>query len=101
MFFVPIDWASFGTVSTIKNTLGYPMVSITSVADSPRGGNSTGNIYFFVAKESLKYKDLVKLNEATLLFSDAQTTNCQKQSIDPIEPTCSRVMISGLVYRVY
>lgn len=76
------------------------MVSITSVADSPRGGKSTGNIYFFVARESLKYKDLVKLNEATLLFSEAQNGTCQKRSVDPMEPTCMRTMISGLVYRV-
>lgn len=76
------------------------MVSITSVADSPRGGKSTGNIYFFVAKESLKYKDLVKLNKATLLFSEAQNATCQMRSVDPMEPTCSRAMISGLVYRV-
>lgn len=76
------------------------MVSITSVADSARGANSTGLINFFVAKESLKYKDLLKLNEATLLFTDAQNGVCQKQNVDPMEPTCVRAMISGTVSRV-
>lgn len=76
------------------------MVSVQSVADSPRGGNSTGNIYFLIAKESLNYKDLVKLNEATLLFTEAQLGTCQNKSVDPMEPTCMRTMISGQVYRV-
>lgn len=89
-----------GTISTIKNIRGYPMVSVSSVADSRFGFSSTGNVYFFLAKESLEYKDLIVKNQASMLFSEAHTMACQSRGTDPMEPTCMRAMISGLVAQV-
>lgn len=76
------------------------MINVASIADSRYGFSSTGRIYFFLAKESLKYKDLVKKNQATFLFSDAQDMSCQRRGVDPMEPTCKRAIISGQVIQV-
>lgn len=95
-----LDWTSIGTISTLKNITGYPMVSVSSVADSRNGFPSTGHIYFFLAKESLKYKDLIVKNQAAMLFSEAHTMRCQQRGTDPMEPTCMRAMIAGKVVEV-
>lgn len=76
------------------------MVSIASVADSSNGAKSTGDIYFYMDRESLKYKDLIVKNAASVLFSDAQNKNCESRHVDPMEPTCMRTMISGTVVEV-
>lgn len=76
------------------------MVSVSSVADSRSGYPSTGNIYFYLAKESLKYKDLIVKNQASMLFSEAHTMRCQQRGTDPMEPTCKRAMLSGKVIQV-
>lgn len=95
------DWTSIGTVSVMNKIRGYPMVSVSSVADSRNGDPSTGNIFFYLAKESLKYKDLLAQNKASLLFSEAHTGQCQHRGTDPMEPTCMRVMLAGQVIPVY
>lgn len=73
------------------------MVNVISVADSKRNAPSTGHLYFFLTKLDYTAQDLMKINKATLLFSGDQDLACSKQKIDPMEPTCPRIMFSGSV----
>lgn len=76
------------------------MVNVISVADSKRGAPSTGHLYFFLTKLDFTAQDLMKENKATLLFSGDQDLSCSKKNIDPMEPTCPRIMFSGAVIQV-
>lgn len=76
------------------------MVNVISIADSPRGSKSTGQIYYFLTNLDFTAKDLLKDNKLTVMFSNDQDLSCAKQGIDPLEPTCPRVMMSGSTYQV-
>jgi len=89
------EWASIATVSTSKSIPGFPMVNIKSVADSARDEPSTGVIYFYLTNLDFTGQDLLKSNKLTAMFTDDQDLSCTKRNVDPMEPTCARVMISG------
>lgn len=93
------EWTAFGTNSATELP-GFPMVNIISVADSKRGAASTGNIYFLLTNLDFTGQDLRKANKMSLLFTQEQGSECSKQNIDPMEPTCARVMIAGQAYCV-
>lgn len=76
------------------------MVNVISTADSPRGWKSTGQIYYFLTNLDFTAKDLLKDNKMTVMFSNDQDLSCSKKGIDPLEPTCPRIMISGSTYQV-
>lgn len=94
------EWTSMGTLSTLKNINGYPMVNIISVADSPRDAKSTGHIYFLLTDLDFTGQDLNVANKLTALFSNDQDLECTNQNVDPMEPICGRVMISGQSKRI-
>lgn len=94
------QWTSMGTISTVPAIVGFPMVNVIAVADSAMGAESTGNIYFYLTMLDFTAQDLSKRNQLTTLFSMDQSLYCSKQNIDPMEPTCARVMISGEALRV-
>lgn len=81
----------------MKSITGFPMVNVISVADSKSGAPSTGHIYFYLTNLDFTANDLMKDNKATLLYSADQDLSCSQQSIDSMEPTCARIMISGKV----
>lgn len=84
----------------MEHIKGYPTVNVVSVADSVRGEKSTGDIYFYVLKVDPLFADLKHENKITALFSDEQSLGCSKRGLDPMEPTCSRIMITGHVAQV-
>lgn len=45
-------------------------------------------------------QDLKKDNRLTVLLSMDQDLECSKKGIDPMEPTCARIMISGRAVRL-
>lgn len=94
------DWTAMGTVSTLPAIAGFPMVNVIAVADSAKGAKSTGEVYFYLTMLDFTAQDLSKKNELTALFSMDQSLYCSKRDIDPMEPTCARLMISGEALRV-
>lgn len=76
------------------------MVNVIAMADSAKGEKSTGNIYYYLTMLDFTAQDLSKVNKLTTLFSMDQTLYCSKQNIDPMEPTCARVMISGNMEKI-
>lgn len=84
-----------GSLSTVDAIKGYPMVNIIATADSARGAKSTGTLYFYLTMLDYTAQDLSKDNRLTVLLSMDQDLECSKRGIDPMEPTCARIMISG------
>lgn len=89
------EWVSMGSISTVDAIKGYPMVNIIATADSARGAKSTGTLYFYLTMLDYTAQDLSKDNRLTVLLSMDQDLDCSKRGIDPMEPTCARIMISG------
>lgn len=85
-----------GTISTEKSVLGYPMVNVIAMADSPKGENSTGAIYFLLTDLDFTGQDLKAQNKVMAFFSMEQYKHCS----DPMEPTCARVMIAGQMVKL-
>lgn len=94
------EWTSMGTISTVPTIKGFPMVNIIAVSDSEKDKPSTGNIYFYLTLLDFTAQDLKKDNRLTVLFSMDQNLACTKDNIDPMEPTCARIMISGSAVKV-
>lgn len=94
------DWTSMGTISTVPEIAGFPMVNVVAMADSAEGAKSTGEIFFYLTMLDFTAKDLSKRNQLTALFSMDQSLYCSKRNIDPMEPTCARIIISGEALRV-
>lgn len=89
------EWVSMGSLSTVDAIKGYPMVNIIATADSEHGAKSTGTLYFYLTMLDYTAQDLSKDNRLTVLLSMDQDLECSKRGIDPMEPTCARIMISG------
>lgn len=89
------EWVSMGSLSTVEAIKGYPMVNIIAVADSARGEKSTGTLYFYLTMLDYTAQDLSKDNRLTVLLSMDQDLYCSQRGVDPMEPTCARIMISG------
>lgn len=89
------NWTSMGTISTADNIIGYPMVNLVSIADSPLHAASTGHIYYLLTDLDFTGKDLKANQKLTALFSNDQDLSCTIHSVDPMEPTCTRVIITG------
>lgn len=89
------EWVSMGSISTVDAIKGYPMVNIIATADSARSAKSTGTLYFYLTMLDYTAQDLSKDNRLTVLLSMDQDLDCSKRGIDPMEPTCARIMISG------
>lgn len=89
------NWTSMSTLSTADEFIGFPMVNIISMADSPVDAKSTGHIYYLLTDLDFTGQDLHKVNKLTVLFSDDQDLSCAQKQIDSMEPTCARVIIAG------
>lgn len=71
------------------------MVNVISVADSARGGPSTGHIVYLLTDLDYTAQDLNRNNKLTLLFSEDEDLACTKRAMDPMEPPCVRAIIAG------
>lgn len=94
------EWTAMGTISSLPALNGFPMVNVIAMADSAIGDKSTGNIYFYLTMLDFTAQDLSKKNRLTTLFTMDESLYCSKRNIDPMEPTCARVMISGEAMKV-
>ncbi|CAB3250589.1 unnamed protein product [Arctia plantaginis] len=88
------DWASVATISVLPAIEGFPFSNVKSVVDGSLA-NSTGVPYFYMSPMDFTAKDLSKNNRATVLVSLEETRYCENQKIDPEDPRCTRLMLSG------
>lgn len=76
------------------------MVNLKSIADSAKDEPSTGNIYFYLTSLDFTGKDLLKNNKLTVMVSNDQDLACTNKGVDPMEPTCARIILSGTAVQV-
>lgn len=79
---------------------GFPLVNVVSMSDSVRGARSTGLIYFYITTLDFTGKDLEVDPRVSVLFTQEQDLSCSAAGMDPMEPTCDRIIITGRVKRL-
>ncbi|KAG0714749.1 Protein CREG1 [Chionoecetes opilio] len=93
------EWASIATVSTAGPIAGYPFGNIISMSDGPVA-KASGTPYAYITRMDLSGKDLMKNPRATLSMSEAQSDYCQAHDLDPEDPRCARVLLTGTMVEV-
>ncbi|XP_017489426.1 PREDICTED: protein CREG1-like [Rhagoletis zephyria] len=94
------NWAAVGSISHNEKTADYPMVNVIAVDDSALNGSSTGRVHFLLADFDFTGADALHNNKVTFFFSEEQTGSCNKRGVNPMEPACPRIMISGRVQKL-
>ncbi|KAK5649498.1 hypothetical protein RI129_000527 [Pyrocoelia pectoralis] len=87
-------WGALSTVSTIPSIESYPYTSLESIVD---GFDEKGNgvPYFFVTSLDQSIKDIQADNRCSVMATLAELDWCSKNNLDPEDPRCQRVVLSG------
>lgn len=88
------EHAAVATISTRKDIDTYPVANIIAYSDGLIG-NGTGIPYMYITPHGEIAQNLDKDNRATLLISISETTYCQNKQLDPMDPRCPSVMLTG------
>jgi len=94
-------WGVLATTNT--NSMGYQLHGIPfgnpiSVSDGTLH-KSTGIPYFYTSDLDVSLLDLKKYPNCTLVLSGA-TVDCREQTLDPADPHCVRLSLSGAITTV-
>uniref|UniRef100_A0A2A4JEH9 CREG-like beta-barrel domain-containing protein n=1 Tax=Heliothis virescens TaxID=7102 RepID=A0A2A4JEH9_HELVI len=92
-------WASLATISVLPAIEGFPFSNVKSIVDGSLA-NSTGVPYFYMSPLDFSARDLSKNSRATVLVSLEETRYCENQKIDPEDPRCTRLMLSGKMKKI-
>ncbi|XP_028170591.1 protein CREG1 [Ostrinia furnacalis] len=93
------NWASIATISVLPAIEGFPFSNVKSIVDGSLA-NSTGIPYFYMSPLDFTAKDLTKNSRATVLVSLEETNYCEQKGMDPEDPRCTRLMLSGKMKKV-
>ncbi|KAK4881364.1 hypothetical protein RN001_004683 [Aquatica leii] len=93
------DWIALSTISTLNSVKTYPFVNLKSMSDGPLS-QSTGIPYIYMTSLDISGKDLIFDNRCTVCASLAESDYCRKEDIDPQDPRCARVFLSGRFVKV-
>jgi len=91
------DWTTMATFST--RMPGYPTANVFSVSDGTLE-NSSGIPYFYLTDMELSMKDLAKNNRASITMSLAQGDFCKDNQLDPENPMCAHIILTGKVVKL-
>jgi len=93
------DYTALATISIRDGIKGYPYTATTSYADGLIG-KSTGIPYFYMTPMDISSQDLAANPKASITLSMAQTGYCSEHDMDPEDPTCARVTLSGEIVQL-
>jgi len=62
--------------------------------------NSTGVLYFYTTTLDQSMKDLAQNPAATFTLTEAQLDVCEARGLDPEDPPCARLVLSGVFEEV-
>ncbi|XP_015109233.1 protein CREG1 [Diachasma alloeum] len=94
------NWSSVATISTRKDIPSFPFAGVISVSDGPIG-NGSGIPYMYLTPLDFTAQDLAKDHRATLMMTLAQGSWCKQKLMDPMDPRCARVGLSGRIKEVF
>ena len=79
--------------------LGQPFSNVISYNEGFEG-ESTGIPYFFVTNLDQSMQDIIAHNFTSFSISEFQTKYCEREDLDPEDPRCARLVLSGSWSRV-
>ncbi|XP_067842321.1 protein CREG2 isoform X2 [Heptranchias perlo] len=92
-------WGFLATLSTLDKIKGMPFGNIFSISDGLLD-NSTGIPFFYVTPMDSTVADLMNNPSASLTLSEAETDYCRQNLIDPEDPRCARLTLTGQMVTV-
>nr|XP_020754085.1 protein CREG2 [Odocoileus virginianus texanus] len=78
---------------------GLPFGTCLPISDGPFN-NSTGIPFFYVTPKDLLVADLMKNPMASLLLPESEGEFCRKNIVDPEDPRCARLALTGQMVAV-
>ncbi|XP_017194972.3 protein CREG2 [Oryctolagus cuniculus] len=87
-------WGCLATVSAREQIQGLPFGNCLPVSDGPFN-NSTGIPFFYVTARDPVVADLVKNPMASLTLPESEGEFCRKNIVDPEDPRCVRLTLTG------
>ncbi|XP_054287156.1 protein CREG1-like [Macrosteles quadrilineatus] len=88
------DWCALAHISHHSNTSGFPVARVYSTADGFYD-TTTGMPYFYVSKMDAHINDLDTDSKCSVTMSLAEGNYCRKESLDPEDPRCAQVILTG------
>ncbi|XP_059747640.1 protein CREG2 isoform X3 [Bos taurus] len=92
-------WGCLATVSAHEKIPGLPFGTCLPISDGPFD-NSTGIPFFYVTPKDLLVADLMKNPMASLLLPESEGEFCRKNIVDPEDPRCARLTLTGRMVAV-
>ncbi|KAM9172871.1 protein CREG2 [Pangshura tecta] len=93
------SWGFLATESTQEKIQGVPFGNCLLISDGPIN-NSTGIPFFYVTPKDNTVIDLMKNSVASLTLPEAEGEFCRKNIIDPEDPRCARLTLTGQMVMV-
>jgi len=90
---------AMATISSREPTTSFPFANVFSMADGPLG-ESSGTIYMYTTPIEISFIDLAIDNRASITLSLAQGEYCDHQGLDPQDPPCGHICLTGRIERV-
>jgi len=90
---------ALATISSREPTTSFPFANVFSMADGPLG-QSSGTIYMYTTPLEISFQDLEEDDRASITLSLAQGEYCAHQGLDPQDPPCAHVCLTGRIERV-
>ncbi|XP_078259244.1 protein CREG2 isoform X2 [Rhinoraja longicauda] len=92
-------WGFVATLSTLDKIKGLPFGNIFMISDgSP--DNSTGAPFFYISRQDRIVEDLMNNSSVSLTLSEAEPNYCRQNLINPEDPRCSRLTLTGQMVTV-
>ncbi|XP_014709548.3 protein CREG2 [Equus asinus] len=92
-------WGCLATVSAHEKIPGLPFGNCLPISDGPLN-NSTGTPFFYVTPKDPVVADLMKNPMASLLLPESEGEFCRKNIVDPEDPRCARLTLTGQMIAV-
>uniref|UniRef100_A0A8D0L870 Cellular repressor of E1A stimulateds 2 n=1 Tax=Sphenodon punctatus TaxID=8508 RepID=A0A8D0L870_SPHPU len=93
------SWGFLAAESTQEKIQGVPFGNCLLVSDGPTD-NSTGIPFFYMTPKDNIVADLIKNPVASLTLPEAEGDFCRKNIIDPDDPQCARLTLTGQMVTV-
>jgi len=93
------DYVSMATFSSRKPFTDYPTANVFSMSDGSLT-NSSGIPYFYLTEMELSVHDLNKNPRASITMSLAQGDYCKKNNLDPEDPRCAHIILTGKMVKI-
>ncbi|XP_074839372.1 protein CREG2 [Carettochelys insculpta] len=93
------SWGFLATESIQEKIQGVPFGNCLLVSDGPIN-NSTGIPFFYVTSKDNAVTDLMENSMASLTLPEAEGDFCRKNLIDPEDPRCARLTLTGQMIMV-